>query len=1670
MEPQKKKNWVKIILKWVGIVIGGLLLLLVILWFVLQTKWAQNIVRKEIVNYLEKKLDTKVGIARLSINYLYHLELDGVYVEDRTKEPLVYIGKLEAGYKLLDLLDNTLTISSLQVDSLRLNIHNSETDSLFNYDFITRAFTSADTTKTPDTLSSGTAMKYNLGDIELSRANLHYNDAFNGQDFTITFSSIDIGIDRFNLDSMDFRLAHLYTQNVAAGIRFKPTGRVTASDTAASAGPMPLIRADSILLTGTRIIYKDDNSAIDLNTIAAKLGISDLRLNLNSNNASISSLSLIDHSTTFTTNSKRPDKEEVKEIKDSLEADPFQFTVENLALENNTLQYDDVAKPVMRGPQMDFSHLKLNNLNTSIKELISDGKGYKAEIESLTFNEKSGFRLKQFRTNAVYGEQQVKLDQTVIQTNRTLINGSLEAGYESIEKAGKNPGNVSLNAVFNNTTLVLNDLLYFQPDLAANKYVQPLLNKSIQLNTKVNGKVNNLNIAQLVIRQGSTALNASAKVTGLPDSKKMKIDLRLNNFSGTRAGLLSLLPADLIPSSVHIPESFNISGTYDGTPDDMRANIKVLTSSGNVSVIGKVKNASDSIRAVYDAHIVSDNVQLNKFLGDTSLGLASVDFKVKGRGYAVKTADITLDGSVNKLQAKGYTYKNIKINGKLSNNKVVANLNSPDSNLLADLAVSYNMDQAHPDLKVTSNDMRVNLQKLGFSTEHLIVKAKVNVNLVNADPDNLDGDVFITGLQIAHRDKIYPLDSLKVIAGRVGDSADITIETPMLFANMRGIYKVSTLAQSVQAVMAHYTSDSTFSDTSVPANQFRLTGTIINHPIIRSFVPDMRRFTPLSFTVNMNSANYLLQVVAGMKTLRYADFIVDSFNLVANSKNDSLLYGISVRQVVHPTVPFYKTTIYGGLRGGHVGWNVNLHDKQDKDRYFLGGTYLTRKGISELRLLPELLINKQTWTTNENNLVQLDSNGIKSANLALMQGNSGLKINGTGAGAGYPISLQFMNFSIATIAAMIQNDTLVADGLINGNIALKQAAPFSFVADLSIDSIKAFAQQIGTLKLDASNSSPEVFNVNASLTGDSVNLTVKGDYTTTGDNNLNFDIDIPEFSLAGLRPFVRDMISNLSGLAKGHIAVKGSASKPQVRGSLSVKQASLVYVEYGTSLRIPDETVVFDEQGILLDKFTITDSLGHEAIIDGRVFTTDYQDYKFDLSLNARDFRAIDNRLKPEQMIYGPASINARLTVKGDMNLPVIEGRVRVMDNSSITFVLPSKDPQVESRRGIIQFVDFSNPVDSSLLAGANPTDTLAEEVIKGLSLSISAEITPETSMTIVLDEDNGDSLRVNGAATINMTIDPSGKTSMTGRYTVSEGAYILSLNQFIKRKFDIVKDGTITWTGDPTSAEVDLSAVYNVTTTAEPLMTATTSVPAGAMRQKLPFLVYLNLDGEMLKPLISFKIDMPERERNVFDGVVYNRIKLINNDESELNKQVMGLLILNNFIGNNPFSSLSSGTSAETMAIGAAGKILAQQLNNLAGELIKGVDVNFDFEQREDYTSGTQQNSTNLNVGVSKSLFNDRTTVTVGTGIPVEGSKENSSGLTGNVSIDYKITRDGRYRLRIYRRNDNQSIVDGEVLETGVGFTLVMDYNEFKEIFQKSRRDRRYRNQVARPPSQPKK
>jgi len=47
---------------------------------------------------------------------------------------------------------------------------------------------------------------------------------------------------------------------------------------------------------------------------------------------------------------------------------------------------------------------------------------------------------------------------------------------------------------------------------------------------------------------------------------------------------------------------------------------------------------------------------------------------------------------------------------------------------------------------------------------------------------------------------------------------------------------------------------------------------------------------------------------------------------------------------------------------------------------------------------------------------------------------------------------------------------------------------------------------------------------------------------------------------------------------------------------------------------------------------------------------------------------------------------------------------------------------------------------------------------------------------------------------------------------------------------------------------------------------------------------------------------------------------------------------------------------------------------------------------------------------------------------------------------------------LRAYRKNDYQGIIEGYVIETGIGFIITVDYNRFREIFQSAKQKAKLR------------
>ena len=107
----------------------------------------------------------------------------------------------------------------------------------------------------------------------------------------------------------------------------------------------------------------------------------------------------------------------------------------------------------------------------------------------------------------------------------------------------------------------------------------------------------------------------------------------------------------------------------------------------------------------------------------------------------------------------------------------------------------------------------------------------------------------------------------------------------------------------------------------------------------------------------------------------------------------------------------------------------------------------------------------------------------------------------------------------------------------------------------------------------------------------------------------------------------------------------------------------------------------------------------------------------------------------------------------------------------------------------------------------------------------------------------------------------------------------------------------------------------------------------------------------------------------------------------------------------------------------------------------------------------GSSDTRTDIDVAISKDMLKDRLTVTVGKNFTVGESNTNATYQNNaeqyipDITSTYKLSKDGRYLLKAYRKNEYDAVVEGYFAETGVTFTIEMDYNKFKEIFERKKK-----------------
>ena len=1638
----------------------GVLGLIILVVVIIQFPGPQNYLTDKITTYLSKKINSKVELGSIHIAFPKDISLTDLYVEDLHKDTLLYAHSLKINFNLFDLFSKKLRLKDVYVENLTAHIYREFPDTIFNYSFIPTAFSGkTDVPVEKDTTQS--EFEFSIGNVVLNDIFLTYRDTLSGTNARLRLGNFETSFDEFALNEKKIHIENINLKNTIA---FIAQSAPLKKDTTESQPFEYDLNLRSIELREVKATYLNLQEQQDLRADIGTLKVESEKLDLKQERIDLKRIFLSRSAIAYRLN-KNITADSVKEAVTQKEASGDEkksnwiIDLDDLTLESNAIAYDNQNElPSTHG--FDANHLHVRNVNIEAEDIHIAPESIQLALNDMSLNEQKGFMLRQFTTELTYDKHQIELNKLKIETNKSSISNYLRIGYSSISSIADSIGSLETSVNLQNTTVSVADILLFKPDLFIGSKMHINPNTLVRLNCKINGTVDNLLVNQLDL---STFNNTSVSVKGqlqkIRDPKLMFADVELMGLHTGRSDVKNMLDTTLVPKDFIIPEEIQLKGSFQGYIQNFDGQVQAVTSFGNAFAKIKMAPSKGNKESSYEAYADIDHFDIGKLLNKQDLiGPFSVKTTIKGEGFTDSTLHASLSTIVEEAVFKNYAYKNLRVDGVLHKKSFDGKASIDDKNLSFQYAGKIDIDSLHPHYQFTFDLKGADLKALNLSEEELRVSTIVQSDLQKENEGNITGTAAIKNTLILKKEQKYTLDSIVLTSVYTEDGADISLSSEIMNARVSGDIRLSELPQTLKKQFAHYF-DIPRNDPSDATHEqkFNFELNLVDPTLLtEGFVPGLEKLTPFSAKGMYNSETSNIQLQMDLAQLVYSTIVIDSLELKINSTTEQLNCELSLAEISNPTLKLENINFRSQLHANNIDFQFQTA-KDDKTKMLsVSGQLKSEQEIYTLQLEPALILNNTNWTVAPGNYLQFGKKGMVAHQFLISHNQESILVNSQTASGQAPLEVRLKSFELTTLSKIIENKKELVKGTIDGNVILKkeQQSPV-FTSDISIKNLVFNEIPTGNIRLIADNSElPKKYNVKLNISGNGNDVQVNGFYNAgSKEPLLNFLLDIRHLNLQTIEAYTFGQVTQMSGAIDGKIHITGSTGSPDLKGSVHMNTSAFRAKFLDSYLRVEDERITLENKKISFDSFTLVDSLNNKAIIDGYADINNLKSIPFDLRLKANDFLALNTTEEDNPLYFGTLYLDSDLQLKGTTDHPVISGKLGLNKGTVITYVKPESTYGKNESKGIVEFIDTLE-IQKNIMTRKKKEEEVSST--KGIKINTFIHFDKDAELKMLVDRVAGDSLYIKGSGQLEFNMDEAGKMNLTGKYRINEGGYHLTINDFIKKNFTIAKGSSVTWSGDITDPYVDINAIYKVKASPVDLiqdeLTGADQLERNKYRTLMTFLVYLKMNGFVSTPEISFDIQQPANERSALNGAVNAKLSELRGDESQLNKQVFALLALNRFLGEDPLESSGAGGLSSTSRASAS-RILTQQLSNLSEKYVKGVDLNLGVNSYEDYSSGQLEGRTQLQLGVSKTLLNDRVTVQVGGNVDVEGEKakqNNASNVAGNISIEYKLTDDGRYKLKGFRENEYENPIEGELTKTGFGIMYRRNYNKLKELFSK--------------------
>ncbi|MCU0442702.1 MAG: translocation/assembly module TamB [Bacteroidia bacterium] len=1319
----------------------------------------------------------------------------------------------------------------------------------------------------------------------------------------------------------------------------------------------------------------------------------------------------------------------------STDTNHFKLYFNRIACNNSRFRLIDSTE-VFEPEGFDGFNEDFFNVNLLAKHfwIINDSLHF--ELKRLSAKERSGFTINDIKSTASISSTGMLFDSLLVLTPYSQLKNSFYISYPTWDDLADYISKAHMYADLKEAKLGMQDIVYFAPFLKG-------ATQQFTITGKGNGTTDNIRFKDIAVQFGSSLFKGSGSIKGLPETAETFLDIRANKVVTNRVDLERILLLDL-PVEMNTLGDMQFAGALTGFYNDFVAYGAFETALGKVKSDINMKLGDSTTLPSYSGNINLIDFWMGGLVNSKTIGRTSLTASINGKGFSLNDLESAVDGKINYWVINNYPYHNIELKGNIIHKMFTGNLDMLDPNAELHFAGTVDLNQQIPLYKFKANLAYADLKALQLDTAHLVLSTQVDIDFAIKDLDENKGQIKLDNTLCIRNGVDYPINAVVLKSSQQGNQRTLNLASDFGNANVNGTFSIAQLP-SAFTQLAHtlFPNFVAAPKSNIPTQVLTLSFIIEDSKLLYDigFLPFYAQGS--NGKISFNTGDSGISVSANLEQFVYEKY---GFQEVAIKQQLEKSNGGAVVTcetfLVNDTAKLKTIELIQAYQQNNIQTQFSI-----KDTNSLAWGYISLNSLFESNRIANdfdstsIHYKQKAFSIQPHALIEYVQTTKKweIENVTLYHLKEKLTINGFySVTDGVNIKAEASQFQLSIVNTVLSDLKTKIDGNVNGSITIKTSGKNTYLNSyLTLGTLTIDNDTIGNFSFTSNyDETQQRILVYAKSTLGKLKELECGGYIDLSSSPypVNLSVYFAESDLKSFQAFVKDELTIYYGKVSAKCKITGNVNDLEVNGNLNLMQV-LARVEYLKTTYGFNSKITFDQNTATLQPFKLTDVNGKQALVQGNITHQSLSDIKLNIQLTELNgFQVLNTTSRDNSLYYGTAYASGQLAIKGSTSNLVLDAVLKSAKGTK--FSIPLSDSDDPDGDQLLNFVN-KDTLEKSI-------DIKGKSSLIGFSMNMLVTITPDADIELVFSEAKDDKIKGNGRGTLKMELNKNGTFSMFGDLNIDDGEYRFTAVDIFTRKFILRKGSTISWTGDPLQARMNIQGVYRVrnTSVADILTSVTPAELEQARLQRTPVDCILNLTGNLLNPTIDFDLNFPDASSNIGSNnfrALENSVRRLRSEPELMQEQVVSLLLFGKFSPQNIAQSANAQGFNNSLN-NSLSELISAQAGNIISRIIPGFDVSADFQ------TGSASSRSQAVITASKRFFNER--------LEIKGSFDAMDAASNNnIMGQYSLTNDGSIKIRGYNRTSNTNpIYNKNITTQGVGLYYRKEFDRFVDIFQKTK------------------